>query len=418
MAVQFPSLWRQPDFLRLWISNAISLIGSQVTFLALPLTAVLTVRATPAEMGVLTAVSSLPPLLFGLQVGVVVDRRSRRPLIILSDATRALLLGSIPLAWLLGLLTIEWLYGIAFLTAACSLLAGLAHGAMLPTIVPPEHLVDANSKLALTSTAAEVAGPSIASGLVQVFTAPMAIAADAVSYLISAAVLSRIRTPETIQPAEHRHRRMWDDIVQGVRFALDDTRLRALIGTRVLLNFFNAMLEAVFVLYVIQELGVAVALVGLAFSIGGIGFLAGAVMPSWLAPRIGVGPSMVLGITTVALSDLIVPLAAGAPLVAAGLIVGSQFFFGIGLTVFNVNQSSLRQVIVPHALLGRVGATVGVLAGAMTPLGAILGGVLGSAFGLQETLLLAALGELTAAAWLWISPVRRVRELPTVTAAG
>lgn len=406
------SLWRHGEFRKLWISGAISQIGSQVTFLALPLAAVLTVDATPGEMGVLTAVGSLPPLLFGLPAGVVVDRRQRRPLMIASDVGRAIVLGTIPLAWLLGVLSIEWLFAAAFLTGALSLIAGLAHGALLPVVVPPERLVDANGKMALTATAAEVTGPTIASFLVQLVTAPVAIAADAASYLFSAFVLSRMRIAETLSPHANRPARMVPEIMRGLRLALGEDRLRALIGTRVLLNFFNAMLEAVFVLYIIRELGVAVALIGFIFSIGGVGFLAGALLPARLAGRIGVGASMVLGIATLALSDLLVPLAAGGPVVIAGMLVGAQFFFGIGLTVFNVNGASLRQALVPQAYLGRVGATVRVLAETMTPLGAIAGGLMGSTLGLRETLILAAIGELLAALWLWRSPVRGVRDLP------
>lgn len=407
-----PSLWKHPDFRRLWTSEAISLIGSQVTFLALPLTAVLTVDATPGEMGLLTAMSSLPPLLFGLPAGVAVDRRRRKPLIIMSDVGRAGVLSAIPAAWLLGILTIEWLYVVAFVTGTLSLIAGLAHGALLPAVVPREQLVDANGKLALTATVAEVGGPTLATSLIQLFTAPVAIAADAASYLLSALMLSRMRTKEDMGPATGTRGRYWPDMVQGVRLALREERLRALVGTRVLLNFFNAMLEAAFVLYIIRELGIAVGLIGIIFSIGGIGFLAGAVMPARLARRIGVGASMVLGIATVALSDLLVPLAAGAPVVVMGVLVGAQFFFGIGLTIFNVNGASLRQAIVPREFLGRVGATVRVLAEGMTPMGAIAGGALGSAIGLRETLILAACGELLAAAWLWFSPVRQMRELP------
>ncbi|HEV2065304.1 MAG TPA: MFS transporter [Thermomicrobiales bacterium] len=407
-----PSLWKHPDFRRLWTSEAISLIGSQVTFLALPLTAVLTVDATPGEMGLLTAMSSLPPLLFGLPAGVAVDRRRRKPLIIMSDVGRAGVLSAIPAAWLLGILTIEWLYVVAFVTGTLSLIAGLAHGALLPAVVPREQLVDANGKLALTATVAEVGGPTLATTLIQLFTAPVAIAADAASYLLSALMLSRMRTKEDMGPGTGTCGRYWPEMVQGVRLALGEERLRALVGTRVLLNFFNAMLEAVFVLYIIRELGIAVGLIGIIFSIGGIGFLAGAVMPARLARRIGVGASMVLGIATVALSDLLVPLAAGAPVVVMGVLVGAQFFFGIGLTIFNVNGASLRQAIVPREFLGRVGATVRVLAEGMTPMGAIAGGALGSAIGLRETLILAACGELLAAAWLWFSPVRQMRELP------
>jgi len=403
-------LWRHADFLKFWASHTVSQIGSQVTFLALPLTAILTTDATAGEMGLLAAMSSLPPLLFGLHAGVIVDRRHRRPLIIVSDVGRACLLGTIPVAWLAGLLTMEWLYVIAFLTGALSLLAGLAHQALLPAVVARERLVDANSKMALTATAAEVAGPTLASTLVQFFTAPVAIAADALSYVVSALLLSRTRVTEPDRaPLRGRIR---NEIMEGLRLALGDTRLRSLIGARVLLNFFNAMIEAVFVLFIIRELGVAVGLIGIIFSIGGVGFLVGAVAPARLAKRIGVGPSMVLGITIVALSDLIVPLAVGAPVVVMGLLVGAQFCFGIGLTIFNVNQASLRQVLVPSELLGRVGATVRVLADALTPVGAILGGVMGATLGLRETLIFAAVGELIAAVWLWKSPARHVHDLP------
>lgn len=405
-------LWRQAEFLKFWASHTVSQIGSQVTFLALPLTAILTTDATAGEMGLLAAMSSLPPLLFGLHAGVVVDRRHRRPLIIVSDVGRACLLGTVPVAWLAGLLTMEWLYVIAFVTGALSLLAGLAHQALLPAIVPRQQLVDANGKMALSATVAEVAGPTLACTLVQFFTAPVAIAADALSYVVSGLLLSRTRVtePEPVRAPLRGHIR--HEIMEGLRLALGDPRLRSVIGARVLLNFFNAMIEAVFVLFIIRELGVAVGLIGIIFSIGGVGFLVGAVTPARLANWVGIGPSMVLGITIVALSDLIVPLAFGAPVVVMGLLVGAQFFFGIGLTVFNVNQSSLRQVLVPAELLGRVGATVRVLADAMTPIGAILGGVMGATLGLRETLIFAAVGELTAAIWLWKSPARHVHDLP------
>lgn len=406
------SLWRQPDFLGLWASQTISQIGSQISFLALPLTAVLTLDATPGQMGLLTAMSSLPPLLIGLQSGAVIDRRERRPIIIASDIGSAVLLGCIPLAWATNALSIEMLYLIAFLIGALALISGVAHQAFLPVIVKREQLVDANSKMALMSTAAEVAGPSLAGTLVQLLTAPLAIAADAISFLGSALLLSRIRTIEPMSNSAHRQRRIRQDIWEGLRVTLGDPRLRALIGSRSLLNFFNAMLETVFVLYIVRELGIEAALIGVIFSIGSIGFLVGALLPVRLADRLGVGPSMVMGVVVLALSDLVVPFAAGETFVVVGLLVIAQFLFGLGITVFNVHQASLRQALVPGEYLGRVGATIRVLGDGLTPLGAVLGGVMGTAFGLRETLIVAAVGELLAAVWLWYSPIRTVRELP------
>lgn len=406
------SLWRHPDFLRLWASQTISQIGSQISFLALPLTAVLTLDATPTQMGLLTAMSSLAPLLIGLQSGAVIDRRERRPIIIACDVGQAVLLGCIPLAWATGMLSIELLYVVAFLTGALALISNVAHQALLPVIVERERLVDANSKMALTGTVAEVAGPTLAGTLVQLLTAPIAIAADAASFLASALVLSRIRAREPNTNQAHHRRRIRQDVLAGLRLALGESRLRALIGSRALLNFFNAMLETVFVLYIVRELELEVALIGVIFSIGSVGFLLGALVSVRLADRLGVGPSMVMGIVVLALSDLVVPLAGGMPFVIVGLLIAAQLCFGLGLTVFNINQASLRQALVPGEYLGRVGATVRVLVDGLTPLGAILGGVMGAAFGLRETLILAALGELLAAVWLWYSPIRAVDELP------
>ncbi|HYH11292.1 MAG TPA: MFS transporter, partial [Thermomicrobiales bacterium] len=195
------SLWRHADFLKLWASESVSQIGAQIAFLALPLTAIVTLDATPGQMGLLTATSSLPPLLVGLQSGAVIDRRERRPIMIASDVGRAILLGCVPLAWATNTLSIEILYLIAFLIGTLTLISSIAHQAFLPILVARQRLVDANSKMALTSTAAEVAGPSLAGGLVQVFAAPLAITANACSYLVSALLLSRIRVTEPVADA-------------------------------------------------------------------------------------------------------------------------------------------------------------------------------------------------------------------------
>lgn len=407
------SLWRQPDFLKLWGSQAISKIGSQISFIALPATAILTLNATPGQMGVLTAMSSLPPILLGLQSGAIIDRRARRPIMIATDVGSAVLLVCVPLAWFLNALTIELLYLIAFLTGALALISSVAHQAVLPLVVERKDLVDANSKMALMSTVAEVTGPTIAGVLVRLLTAPIALLADAMSFLGSALLLSRLRVKELTPSSPDPRRRIWRDISEGMQMAIGESRLRALIGSRALLNFFNAMLETVFILYIIRELNIGVAMLGIIFSIGSIGFLVGALLPDRMARRLGVGPTMVVGIAVVAVSDLIVPFAGGTSVVVIVLLMIAQFFFGLGLTVFNVHQASLRQALVPLEYLGRVGATIRVLADGLTPLGALLGGVMGAAFGLRETLILAALGELLAAVWLWYSPVRAIGQLPS-----
>ena len=412
MASPAISLWRHPDFLKLWAGQAISQVGSQVTFLALPLVAIVTLDATPTQMGVLTALGAVPPLLIGLHAGVAVDRRRRQPLLVGSDLGRALLLGVIPLAWAFDTLSIGLLYLVALLSGALSLIFDLAYQAFLPAIVRRDQLVDGNSKLELSTTAAEVAGPSLAGGLVQLLTAPVAVAADALSFLASAAFLARLRVVERVPPRDGDRPTFLADIVQGLHAALGDARLRALIGSRSIIAFFNAMLETVFVLYIVENLGISAGVLGVIFSIGSLGFIAGAPLPKRLATRFGVGASMTFAVAVLALSDLLVPLATGSPLVVMGFLVTAQFFFGLGLTIFNVNQASLRQALVPPEMRGRVGSVVRILPDALIPLGAIAGGLLGTAFGLRETLTVAAAGELLAAVWLWFSPIRSMAELP------
>jgi MFS family permease len=407
-----PRLWRHGDFLKLWAGQTISQVGSQVTFLALPLVAVLTLEATPFEMGLLTAAEAVPSLLAGLHAGAIVDRRRRRPILIGGDLGRASLLALVPLAWALGALSMPLLYVIALAIGLLGLFFDVAYQAFLPSIVARERLVEGNAKLELSRTAAEVTGPGLAGGLVQLLTAPVALLLDACSYVASGLLIAWIKTAEPAPDRAARATRLLSEIREGVGVVLGDPRLRALVGGRGIVAFFNAMLEAVFVLYVARSLGVGPALLGAIFAVGGAGFVIGALLPERAARRIGVGPALAGGVALVGLSDLLVPLADGSRWVVVPLLTAAQFFFGIGLTVFNINQVSLRQAIVPGRLLGRAGGTTRVVTSALVPLGALLGGLLGEALGLRETLTLAAIGELLAALWLWRSPLRSLRHLP------
>ena len=412
------SLWRHPDFLKLWTASTVSLIGSQVTFLALPLTAILLLDATPAQMGVLTALGSVPALLAGLHAGALVDRRRRRPILISTDLGRAALLAIVPLAWAADRLSMGLLYAVALAIGLLALLFDVAYQAFLPAIVPRDRLVDGNGKLALSRTAAEVVGPGLAGWLVGALSAPVALALDALSYLGSALLIARIRAAEVLPPRPTAAPRIWREIAAGLRVVAADPRLRAVAGCRALLEFFNAMLEAVFVLFLARSLGLGPALIGAVFAVGSAGFLVGSLLPDRLARRLGFGRATTLALLLVGGGDLLVPLAAVYPAAVVPLLVAAQLLFGLGLTVFNVNQVSLRQAVVPPHLQGRATATLRVLAAGPIPLGALLGGLLGQTLGLRDTLLLAAAGELLAALWLWRSPFRSLRELPAPSPAA
>ncbi len=406
------SLGSHGAFLKLWTGQTAAQLAAQISFLAVPLVATIMLDATPLQMGLLTAVASLPSLLLGLHAGAIVDRRPRRPIMIGADLIRAITLAAIPLAWWLDMLSIPLLCLIVLVVGVGSLLFDVAYQAFLPSVVERRRLVEGNSKLELSRTASELAGPGLAGNLIQLLGAPLTLLGNAFLYLVSALTIWRIRIREQIDDQDHeREAGMWRRIQAGLGIVWRTGTLRAVVGTRGVLNFFNAMLEAVFVLYIVRVLDVGPANLGLVFSVGGLGFLAGALLPSFVNQRLGLGVTTVMALVVVGASDLLVPLAEGSGWLVVPLLIAAQFFFGIGMTLFSVNQVSIRQAAVPDHLLGRAGATARFVAMGVVPIGALLGGVMGETIGLRQTLVLAAIGEITAAVWLWFSPVRAIRQL-------
>jgi MFS family permease len=416
MRLRFAGLWRHADFVKLWTGQTISLIGSQITFLALPLTAVLVLDATPAQMGFLTAAEGIPSLLVGLFVGVWVDRYHRRPILIAADLGRAALLLVIPVAAILGVLRIEYLYIVAFLVGTLELVFDVAQRSFLPSLVKREQLVEGNSKLEMSRSVAMILGPGVAGGLVQLVTAPIAMAFDAISFLLSALFLGGIRTPEPAPRPSDQRESICEEMGEGLRLVSGDKLLRAVAGCIGTVGLFNSVLEAVLILYVTRELGIGPGLLGLAFAGGSVGFLLGTLLPGWVTRRFGLGPGIIGGLLLVGLSDLLIPLAGGSVVVLVIMMVlmTAQFFFGLGFVIFNTGQVSLRQALTPDHLQGRMNAVISFIGWGVVPLGGLLGGGLGETIGLRSTLLLAALGEILAILWLLLSPLRSLREQPVL----
>jgi MFS family permease len=416
MRLRFAGLWRHADFVKLWAGQTISLIGSQITFLALPLTAVLVLDATPAQMGFLTAAEAIPSLLVGLFVGVWVDRYRRRPILIAADLGRAVLLLVIPIAAIMGVLRIEHLYIVAFLVGTLELVFDVAHRSFLPSLVKREQLIEGNSKLEMSRSVAMILGPGAAGGLVQLVTAPIAITVDAISFLLSALFLGWIRTPEPAPRPSEQRESIWEEVSEGLRLVSSDKLLRAVAGCIGTLGLFNSVLEAVLILYVTRELGIGPGPLGLAFAGGSVGFLLGTLLPGWVTRRFGLGPGIIGGLLLVGLSDLLIPLLAGsmAVVVIMMVLMTAQFFFGLGFVIFNTGQVSLRQALTPDHLQGRMNAVMSFIDWGVVPLGGLLGGGLGETIGLRSTLLLAALGEILATLWLLLSPMRSLPEQPVL----
>ena len=410
--LRWSELWKDPDFLKLWTGQTISVFGSNITLLALPLTAILVLDATPAQMGLLGAAGTLPHLLVGLFAGVWADRVRRRPIMIAADLGRALMLLTVPLAWVLGLLHIEQLYVVAFLAGILTTFFDVGYGSYLPSLVGREHLVEGNSKLHASQSVAEAAGPGLAGALVQLLSAPIVVIVDVVTFVASALALTLIRKPEP-EPAPRREgKNLWREIGEGLHIVLSTSLLRSLAVSGVIFVLFQYVLLAVYTLYLTRELGIEPALLGVIFGIGALGALSGAVIAGQTARRFGLGPTIIAAPLLGCVAALLIPLAGGLPSAAVPLLVMAQFLYAFGGPIFTINAVSLRQSISPDRLLGRVNASNRFMVFGVMPVGSLLGGFLGETIGLRPTLAVAALGMLLAFVWLVASPVRSLRELP------
>jgi MFS family permease len=414
--LRLAGLWRHPDFLKLWAGETVSAFGSEITNLALPLTAVLALRATPAQMGALRAVSIVPALAIGLFAGVWVDRMRRRPILIGTNLGRAVLLATVPLAYALDVLRVEQLYAVVFLTGLLTTFFDTAYFSLLPSLVGKEHLVEGNSKLHLTSSVASIAGPALAGGLMQLVAAPVAILLDAASFVASAAFVGWIRKAEpTPQQSDQTHD-IWGEIKEGLHVVLGNPVLKAIAGGNATYFLFSSAMSAVYLLYLARELRLAPVVIGAILAASGPGFLLGSALNGSITRRLGIGRAIVGAALLSGIANLLVPLSAIVPMIGVPLLITAQFLSGFAAMVFSLDQLSLRQAITPDRLLGRMNATMRVISWSAAPAGALLGGVVGQV-GLRPALFLAALGTLSAVLWLFFSPLPALRQVPE-TAEG
>ncbi len=405
-------LFNNTEFIKLWTAQAVSQFGSRITREGLALTAVLVLAASPAEMGVLGALSAAPVLLFGLLAGVWVDRLRRRPILIATDLGRALVLATVPLAAWLGVLRVEQLYVVALIAGTLTVFFNVADQSYLPSVVGRDQLLDANSKLGATESVAEIGGPALAGILIQALTAPIAIVFDALSFVVSAVFIGLVRAPDPRPVADPNPPSVWQDMRAGLHVILSQPTLRSLALTAGMRTFFGSFIGALYGLYAVRELGVSPAVLGLLVGLGGVGSLLGAVVAGWAARRLGVGVALVGGAVLSACLTLLLPLASGPMVVVVAMLAIPQLFGDMAMTVFMINEVSLRQTLIPDHLLGRANASMHFLVGALGPVGALVGGALATGIGARATLLIAALGILAAALGLLASPVRALRAEP------
>ena len=418
MRLRFTGLWRHPDFMKLWTGQTISIFGSLITRFALPLTAILLLKATPAQIALLSATELVPGLFVGLFAGALVDRLRRRPIMIWADIGRTLLLASIPLAAILHSLHIEQLYIVGFLISILTVFFDVAYKSYLPSLIHREQLVEGNSKLQASNSVAEVAGFGIAGVLIQVLTAPITILVDALSFGVSALSLLLIRTrepaPRSKEARSENPLGVWREIGQGLKLAVSNPILRTIMGASGIVNLKRGMIGVVILLFWTHDLHLTPAIMGLVSSVGGISSFVGAMLVERVTGRWGLGRTLLRSSLLDSFATLLTALAGGPIVLAVSMLVAQQLFGDGAATAFEINHISLVQAMVPGQLQGRINASIRVVEWAAMLLGLFLAGVLGQTIGLRPTLLIATGIGLLIPLWIAFSPVRALRAYPVL----
>jgi len=423
------SLWHHPNFLKLWTSDTISQFGTQFSGYAIPFTALL-LTSDPLAFSILNASAFIGFAVFALFIGVYVDRHRRQRIMTLANIGRGIFLGLIPLAAVTGTLTragMPLLYVVSFMVGLLTVFFDVSYQAILPSLVDRSQLVEGNSKLEWSRSGAQVVGPGMAGLVVQAVYPPLAIAIDATSYMASASVLSRIKQDEIIKPSTAS---VWHDLKEGLAIVLKDTRLRSIAGSTATSNFFSNVIFSILILYLVRQLGYTAAVVGTIFLIGGLGAFGGIALSSRLTRLFGVGPVIIAGMIlgglgtipyALANSSLSAPIfsATGIPVLGsfrldlnALILMMGGFVTSIGVVVYNINQVSLRQAIVPKSVQGRMNASMRWIVWGTIPAGAIAGGVLAEVFGLREAIVIGVIGGIFSFLWVFLSPVRSLKDVP------
>ena len=405
-----PSIWRNRDFVRLWAASTVSVFGSLITRTALPFAAILVLGAGPLEIAAIRSFEIVGGLVVSLAAGAWVDRLQRRPVMIVADLGRALLLASIPATALADALTIIQLIVVAFLTSALTTFHNVADNAFLPTVVERDQLIVSNAALTASGSAAEFSAFGIGGFLVQLLTAPIAIAVDAVSFLVSAALVGSIRRHEPDRPGVSERRPIVAEIREGLRPIARSPILRAIAGASSASHFLWGAFGSVYLVFTTEELGLGPATIGVIAAVGGASSFIGAVLAGRVNRRVGIGPAIMLGVVGFTLGNALTPLApAGAVAVAVALLVAQQLISDGAGTIHEINEISLVQTVAPDRVLGRVNGSLEFLTHLWLLVGTIAGGLIGEALGLRAAMLVGILGGAVAIVFIWFSPIRSLR---------
>jgi MFS-type transporter involved in bile tolerance (Atg22 family) len=403
------------DFAKLWTGETISSIGSQVTQFALPLVAILTLKATVFEVGVLNALRFVPVIIVAILAGVVLDRRRRRPLLIACSLTSAVIIGLIPLAQVAGVLSLGLLYAVTLLAGTLSVCFDVGALSYIPYLVGRPRLADANSKMQASIAFAGIAGPGLAGLLIGLISAPITLTVDAVSFLFSAAGLLIVRRREP-PPDVGQRTSVRRSMAEGFHAVYGTRLLRVLLAQSATLNVGFGATSTIFTVYAVRALGLTPLKLGLAVGALQVGALLGALGAAKVKRALGLGRTLAVAMVAVSVSPLLLLVPHNASIVAVGVFAVGWLIHGYGIAIWNVNTITLRQAVTPTRVLARMNATYRMLLFGALPVGSLAGGLLGSAFGLHTAMVVAVVVLVTPVFWIFFSPVFRLTEMPTVAA--
>jgi MFS family permease len=405
------------DYRKLWIAQSISFVGTQVTFIAFPLAAILALNADTWQVGVLNALETAPMLLFGLVAGVLVDRWRQRRLLITADWIRAAAMGSVPLAWAFDVLTIEWLWVVAFIVGVGTVFFDIAAQTVLTSVVDRDSLMPANQRLEASHSVAQTAGPGVAAALLKVVSAPVAVAVDAMSFVVSALFLHAIRSkdPEPERTAEPTTLR--SDLRAGFRFIAGSRFLRWIISIAASWNLMLQALVTIIFIYMARDLNLGPSKIAIVMFAGSATAVVAVLLVERINKVIGLGLGIALATSLSAVGGILMATASGASFAAVATVGFGSVLVSIAVPLFNVNVSTIRQAITPRALMGRTTAAVRFVVWSTMPLGALLGGFLGEVLGNRVTVAIAGVALLVPALLTLLSPIRRIKDLSDVAPA-
>jgi len=406
-------LLNQANFRWLWAGQAISVLGSQLSGLALPVFAVTLLNVTPQQLGFLGTADNLAFLVFALLAGAWVDRWVKRRVMIVADVVRMLAVGAIPVLYFAGLFQYWQLLALGAIIGTATVFFDVASQSFIPILFKDDEIGTANSALETSGQIAGIGGPSLVGSLLIVLQAPFLLIADAVSFLVSAITLSFIRDKEVKAPVESR-RPLKTEIAEGMRFVWNQPLIRRISFTTATSNLFTSLGAVLFPIFALRYLGMSVAVFGLVWSIAAVGGLLGAMLASRLMKLIGEGQLIVASCFVSGFGFALLPVSAALPhQYSPILICVGEFLVSFTALTYNITQVSARQRLCPKPLLGRMNASIRFMVWGVMPIGSFIGGLIGQQFGVVTALSVGAVGNLFAALWVFFSPLRSMTNMPS-----